>query len=77
LSIVSFVACPVIPAIVALVLASSAERNIAASNGALTGESLTKAARIISWIHLGLIAVVIVLVVIIAALGSANSSSGY
>ena len=77
LAIASFVVCPVIPSIVALVLANSADRNIAASNGALTGESLTRAARIIAWIHLGLIAVVIVLIVLFGIIGAASSSSGY
>lgn len=63
--------CPVVLAVVALVLASSSDKRIAASRGALTGESLNKAARIISWIHLGLAALalggIIVLLIVAAA----------
>ena len=44
--------CPVILAIVALVLASNADREIAASGGTKTGDGLTKAARIISWVNI-------------------------
>jgi len=69
LSIVSFVVCPVIPAIVALVLASSAKRNIDASGGALDGAAMVTAARIISWINIGLCAAVLFLIVIVAAFG--------
>jgi hypothetical protein len=60
LSIVSFVVCPLIPAIVALVLASSADQEIRASGGRIGGEGLTKAARIISWINIGLSVLVVV-----------------
>src|SRR5437016_8167285 len=48
LAIVSFVLCPVIPAIVALVLCSTATRNIQQSGGAKEGEGLVKAAQIIA-----------------------------
>ncbi len=54
LAISSFLFLPVIPAVVALVIAPSAERDIAASGGRLTGESLVRAGRIVAWIHLGL-----------------------
>jgi len=70
LSIVSWVLCPVIPAVIALVLASSAERNIEASNGALAGVGMVKAARIISWIHLGLFALVIAGLAVAVALSA-------
>lgn len=73
LAIGSFVVCPVIPSIIALVLASSADRNIAASNGALTGESLTKAARIIAWVNLAVAALVFVLILAFVGFGSAGA----
>jgi hypothetical protein len=57
---VSWVLCPIIPAIVALVLASSAAREIASSQGAVEGSGLVTASRIISWINIGLFAFVIV-----------------
>ena len=53
LAIVSWAVCPIIPAIVALVLASSASKEIAASGGRKTGEGLVTAAKIVSWINIG------------------------
>jgi hypothetical protein len=76
-AILSFVICPLIPAVVALFLASSAKRNIDASNGALDGESLVKAARIIAWVNIGLCILGIavgVLVIVVAAASSSNSA---
>ncbi|MBW3614298.1 MAG: DUF4190 domain-containing protein [Actinobacteria bacterium] len=52
LSILSFFACPVIAAIVALVLASGAKREIASSYGRVGGEGMVKASRIISVINI-------------------------
>ena len=46
-------------AIVALVLARSAEREIQSSNGLKTGEGLVRAARWIAWIHLLVVAMII------------------
>ncbi|HEY0399041.1 MAG TPA: hypothetical protein VGF00_11670 [Acidimicrobiia bacterium] len=54
LAIASFVICPVIPAIVALVVASTARRNIAASGGAVQGLGLCQAATIVAWVNIGL-----------------------
>ena len=77
LSICSFIVCPLIPAVVALFLASSAKRNIDASNGALDGESLVTAARIISWINIGLclLGIVLAVVLIIVAAATSDTSS--
>ena len=75
LSICSFIVCPLIPAVVALFLASAAKRNIDASNGALDGESLVSAAKIISWINIGLCLVGIVLAVVLIIVGVATSDS--
>ena len=77
LAICSFIVCPLVPAIVALFLASSAKRNIDASNGALDGESLVTAARIISFINIGLCLLLIVggIVLIIVAAATSSSSS--
>jgi hypothetical protein len=62
LAICSFVLLPVVPAVVALVLAPGAERDIAASGGRLTGEGLVRAGRVVAWVHLALcLAVVLVL----------------
>ena len=74
LAIASFVVCPIIPAIVALVLANNADTAIQASGGRKTGEGLTKAARIIAWINLGIFVATLVIVVVIAIVAAASSS---
>ena len=63
LAIVSFVLCPVIPAIIALVLASTARREIRESGGWITGDGLVTAAKVIAWIHLALFVLVILIVI--------------
>ena len=74
-SILSFVLCPVIPAIVALVMIPGARRKIADSHGRLTGESLLTAAKWISIIHLALFVLAILAFVVLIAVGTATSSS--
>ena len=54
-SIVSWVACPIIAAVIALALAHVAGNKIDASGGRLSGAGLVRAAQIIAWIHIGLI----------------------
>lgn len=74
LAIVSWVVCPIIPAIIALVFASKADKEIAVSNGWVTGGGLVTAAKIVSWINIGLYAAIIalgLLFVVIAAVGGA------
>jgi len=67
LAVLSFLQCPVVLAIIALVLARSAETDIAASNGWVTGEGLARGARIAAWINIGLsIAAVLGLLVLVA-----------
>ena len=58
---------PLIPAIVAVVLASSSRKKIAASGGRLTGESLCSAAAVVAWIQIGLfvLAAVVALAVLV------------
>jgi hypothetical protein len=77
LSIVSWVICPVIPAIIALVFASRADKEIAVSNGWVTGGGLVTASKIVAWINIGLYAALIaigLLVLIVAAAGGAFST---
>lgn len=74
LSIVAWVICPIIPAIIALVFANKADKEIAASNGWVTGGGLVTASKIVAWINIGLYAALIaigVLVLILAAVGGA------
>ena len=65
LAISSFVVCPVVAPIVALVLASTANREIAESGGWITGEGLVSAAKIIAWINLAIFTVVLLLFAIL------------
>lgn len=73
----SFVVFPVVPAIVALVLAPQARRDIAASGGRLTGEGLVTAAKVIAWINLVLcLLAVLGFVLLFGVLASAGFSEG-
>ena len=65
LSIVSWVVCPVIFAIVALVFASKADKEIAASGGRIGGGSLVLASKILSWINIGVFAALFVLGILV------------
>ena len=69
-AIASFVILPVVPAIVAVVLASSARKDIAASGGRLTGDSLAVTSLVIAWINIGLLALAAVLAFVVLALGA-------
>lgn len=61
LSILSWAICPIIPAIVALVLAASAQKEIAAGQGRVQGGGLVTAAKVISWINIGFWAAILVI----------------
>jgi hypothetical protein len=61
--------CPLIPAIVALVLAHTSQQKIDASGGRLTGEGLNTAARVIAWIHIGILVLVVAIIVVVAIAG--------
>jgi hypothetical protein len=63
LGIVSLVACGVVLGIVAVVLGSSARKEIAASGGMQTGEGMAKAGVVLGWIGVAA-SVVIVFVVL-------------
>lgn len=69
LAILSWVICPLIPAIVALFLAASAKREIAASGGRVSGEGLVTAAKVISWLNVGFYLAFGVLMLILLAVG--------
>lgn len=76
LSIAAWVVCPVIPAIIALVFASKADREIAASNGWVTGGGMVTAAKIVSWINIGLYAALAAIGVLVVVLGVITGSMG-
>lgn len=53
-------AFPVVPAVVALILARNADEEIAAGAGRVTGAGLARAARITAWVSIALYAVAFV-----------------
>jgi hypothetical protein len=61
LSIMSWVVCPVIFAIIALVFANKADKEITANQGNMGGGSLVLASKIVSWINIGFYAALLVL----------------
>lgn len=65
LAIASWVVCPIVFAIVALVFASLGQKEIAASGGTRHGSELVTAARIVAWINIGLWAALIVIALVI------------
>jgi hypothetical protein len=66
IAVVGFFICAPVGAIVALVLANSAQKRIEESNGRLTGLEQARAARIIAIVELALTAVLILVGVLIA-----------
>ena len=69
LAIVSWVICPIIAAIVALVLAHSSDKEIKASGGTIGGAGLNTATRIIAWINIGVSIVAGLVIAALAAFG--------
>jgi hypothetical protein len=65
LAIASWVVCPLILAIIALVFASKADREIATAGGAVQGGGLITAAKIVAWINIGIYVAILVVMVII------------
>lgn len=57
LAVTSYLLCPVIPAIAALVMAGGADREIEESRGQLTGSSLVTGGRILAWINIALVVI--------------------
>jgi hypothetical protein len=72
IAVVGFFICAPVGAVVALVMANSAQKRIEASGGRLTGLELARAARIIAIIELVLTAVLILVgvIAIVASLGA-------
>lgn len=72
LAIVSWIICPIVLAIVALILASKADKEIQASNGWSTGSGMVTAAKIISWINIILYVLVIIVVIVAMVFVASN-----
>ncbi len=75
LAICSYLACPVVAAVVALFLAGAADREIKASGGWVTGEGLVKGARIAAWINIALSVVVLLFIVLVLAAARTTSTT--
>jgi hypothetical protein len=69
------VICPLIPAVVALILGANARKKIVQSGGRLGGLGLVTAATIVSWVNIGLCALGIVAIILIAVFADPNTSS--
>jgi hypothetical protein len=68
-----WIVCPVVLAVVGLVLAGRATEQIDQSQGTLTGTGLVTATRVIAWVHLALVALALLFVLAVLvglALGS-------
>jgi hypothetical protein len=74
-SIVSWMVCPVIPAIVALVMIPGAKRKIDESGGRLTGEGMLTAAKWVSWINIVFYGLLLVLIIVLVVIGVASGST--
>jgi hypothetical protein len=76
LSLISWIACPIVFAVVALIFAMKAEKSFATSDGIVTGSGLNLAAKLIAWINIGFwIAVLVIggfigIVLLLAGAGS-------
>lgn len=75
-SALSFVTVPVVLAIVGLVLASNAKREIEASDGRLGGEGLVSAARALAWINIAIGVVLLVALGAVVAFLVVGDNSG-
>lgn len=69
LAIVSWVVCPIIAAIVALVLAHASDKEIKASDGEVGGSGLNTATRIIAWLNIAISVVAGIVIVVLAIAG--------
>jgi len=78
LAISAWIICPIVPAIVALVFASKASKEIKASGGAIQGAGLVTGANITAWINIGLYSLILVifgLIFLIALVAGAAGST--
>ncbi len=75
LAIASFLLLPLIGSVVALFLAAGAEQRIATSGGTLGGAGMVKAAKIVAWVHLALLAVAAVSLLLILLIANAGDET--
>ncbi len=77
LAILSWVVCPVVMAIVALVFASKAKKVVEASNGWVEGSGMITAAKIIAWLNIigGVLGLVFFIIVMVVAAASTDTTT--
>jgi hypothetical protein len=75
LSILSWTVCPLVPAIIALVLAARADREIKAGGGWVEGAGMVTAARIVSWINIAVSALSLAFFVALFVIAAVSGSS--
>jgi hypothetical protein len=78
LAALSWAFCPIIAAIVALIFAHQASKEIEASGGRIQGQGLVTASRWVAWINIGLFAAMIVIggfVLLLVAIAGGMSSN--
>lgn len=78
LAALSWAFCPIIAAIVALIFAHQASKEIEASGGRVQGQGLVTAARWVAWINIGLVAAMLVIggfVLLLVAIAGGMSSN--
>ena len=61
LSIASWMIFPIVLAIVSLVIANKAEKEITASNGSIGGGPLVTASKIVAWVNIGVYTALVIL----------------
>ncbi|MGI8794210.1 MAG: hypothetical protein ACR2H3_13725 [Acidimicrobiales bacterium] len=75
LACLSWPFCPVILAVVALVLVPSSRSKMEASGGRLTGEGLLTASKIIAWLNIALWGLLIVFFILFVMVGTVSSTT--
>jgi hypothetical protein len=79
LAVASWILCPIVLAIVALVLAKKSGDEIAASQGRVGGEGLNTATKVVAWVNIGLYAAIVVIIgaifLVALVLGAASGST--
>ena len=79
LAVASWILCPIVLAIVALVLAKKSGDEIAASQGRVGGEGLNTATKVVAWVNIGFYGAIVMIFgaifLVALVLGAASSST--
>jgi hypothetical protein len=75
LAVLAWLVCPVVLAVVALVLAGAARREIIGSGGRIGGEGIVTAARVLAWLNIAVVVLIVGAVVLVMIIGMVASTS--